>query len=174
MVARTTGNPEALAPTLRRAVAEVSPSVPVSFRTLEGMVSASNEDRTFRAVLFLIFAALALCLALAGVYSVVAYSVEQQSREIAVRMALGASREAVLRMILRRGAILAAIGLTLGLAAAAAATRVLATVLFEVQPIDGGVYLAVAALLALVTLAAGYFPARRAAAIDPMQVLKAE
>lgn len=103
-----------------------------------------------------------------------AYAVEQRTREIGLRMALGASRGSVLRLILRHGLILAAIGLVSGLAAAVAATRLLETMLFQVQPVDTQVYLGVVVLLGSVTLVAGYLPARRAAVVDPVEVLKAE
>jgi ABC-type antimicrobial peptide transport system permease subunit len=111
---------------------------------------------------------------MAGVYGVMAYSVEQRTREIGLRVALGASRSSVLRLILGQGLVLAAVGLTAGLAAAAAATRLLSTLLFEVQPIDAQVYLGVVVMLAAVTLIAGYLPARRATLVDPVEALKAE
>ena len=103
-----------------------------------------------------------------------AYGVQQRSREIGLRMALGAGSGSVQRLILRQGLVLAAVGLAVGVAAAAAATRLLTTVLFEVRPVDAEVYLGVVVLLAVVTLLAGYVPARRAARMDPVAVLKAE
>lgn len=174
IVTRTAGDPMALAETVRRVGAEISPEVPLSFTTMEARVSQGVEDPRFRALLFGIFAGFAVCLAMAGVYGVMAYAVQQRSREIGLRMALGASSASVLRLILGQGLILAAVGLVLGLAGAVAAARLLATVLFEVQPIDAAVYLGVVVLLGLVTLAAGYRPARRAAMVDPAQVLKGE
>jgi putative ABC transport system permease protein len=93
---------------------------------------------------------------------------------ISLRIALGASRGSVLQLIFRQGLVLTGVGLTVGLAAAVAAARLLETVLFEVQPVDMQVYLGVVLLLALVTLVAGYLPARRAAVLDPAQVLKTE
>ena len=110
---------------------------------------------------------------MAGVYGVMAYSVAQRSNEIGLRMALGASRASVLRLILGQALVLAAIGLTLGLTGAVAATRLLETVLFEVQPLDIPVYLGVVILSGVVTLLAGYLPARRAAIVNPVEVLKA-
>ena len=160
--------------TLRRVAAEVSPEVPVSFTTMEATVSKSVEDPRFRALLFAVFAGLAVCLAMAGVYGVMAYAVEQRSKEIGLRMALGASQGSVLRLILGQGLVLAAAGLALGLAGAVAATRLLTTMLFEVQPLDIQVYLGVVVLLGVVTLLAGYLPARRAAGVDPVEVLKAD
>ena len=174
VVARTAGDPMALAATVRRLAAEVSPEVPVSFTTMDETMAKSVEDPRFRALLFAALAGVAVCLAMAGVYGVTAYAVQQRSREIGLRMALGSSRGAVLRLILRQGLVLAAAGVVLGLAGAAAATRLLSTILFEVQPVDAQVYLGVVVLAGMVTLAAGYLPARRAAAMDPVRALKME
>jgi putative ABC transport system permease protein len=174
VVIRTAGDPTTLAAAVRRVAAEISPEVPVSFTTMEATVAERVEDPRFRALLFALFAALAVCLAMAGVYGVMAYAVEQQSKEIAVRMALGASKNSVLQLVLGQGLLLASIGLALGLAGAVAATRLLQTVLFQVKPIDIPVYLGVVVMLAAGTIAAGYLPAWRAAVVDPMEVLKAE
>jgi predicted permease len=174
IVARTIGDPTALATTVRRVAAEISPEVPLSFTTMEAQVSKGVEDPRFRALLFATFAAFAVCLAMAGVYGVMAYGVQQRSKEIGLRMALGASKGSVLRLILRQGLVLTGVGLTVGLAAAAAATRLLEKVLFEVRPVDAQVYLGVVLLLTFVALLAGYLPARRAALLDPAEVLKPE
>ena len=135
-------------------------------------MSKRVEEPRFRTLLFALFAALAVGLAMAGVYGVMAFGVQQRSKEIGLRIALGASRSAVQRLILRQGLVLAAAGLTLGLAAAVAAARLLTSMLFEVTPLDPQIYAAVVVLLGIVTLLAGYLPARRAAALDPMTVLK--
>jgi putative ABC transport system permease protein len=174
VVARTAGDPMDLAETVRRAAAEISPEVPLAFSTMDARVSKSVEDPRFRALLFGIFAALAVCLAMAGVYGVMAFGVQQRSREIGLRMALGASQASVLRLILEQGLLFAAAGLAVGFGTAVAAARFLETVLFEVQPVDTQVYVAVALLLGLVTLLASYLPARRAAGLDPAAVLQAE
>jgi putative ABC transport system permease protein len=174
VVMRTAGDPTALTGTVRRLAAEISPHVPVSFTTMEATVSKGVEDPKFRALLFGVFAGLAICLAMAGVYGVMAYTVEQRSKEIGLRMALGASTRSVLRLVLGQGVVLAAAGLALGLAAAAAATRLLAAMLFQVRPVDTQVYLGVVVLLGVVTLAAGYLPARRAAGVDPVEILKTD
>ena len=125
VVARTAGDPTDLAETVRRAAAEVSPEVPLSFSTMEARVSKSVEDPRFRALLFGIFASLAVCLAMAGVYGVMAFGVQQRSREIGLRMALGASQASVLRLILEQGLLFTAAGLAVGLGAAVAAARLL-------------------------------------------------
>jgi putative ABC transport system permease protein len=174
IVVRTVGDPMALAGTVRRVASEISTDVPLSLTTMEAWVSKGVEDPAFRTLLFGIFAAFAVCLAMAGVYGVMAYSVQQRSKEIGLRIALGASRSSVLKLILRQGLILTGAGLILGLAGAVAAARVLNAVLYEVRPVDAQVYLGVLLVLPLVALVAGYLPARRAAVLDPAQVLKTE
>jgi predicted permease len=172
VVVRTAGDPTALAATARRVAAEISPEVPVSFTTMDAAISKQVEVPRFRALLLGVFAGVAVCLAMAGVYGVTAFGVQQRSKEIGLRMALGANRGIVLRLILTQGLVLTAAGLAIGLVAAAAATRVVATMLFEVRPLDVEVYAGVVVLLGVVTALAGYLPARRAAALDPMTVLK--
>ena len=174
VVIRTTGDPAALAATVRRTAAGVSPDVPVALTTMAEEVSESVASPRFRALMFGLFAALAVSLAMAGVYGVMACAVEQRSREIGLRMALGADQASVLRLILSHGVVLAGVGLVIGLAGAVAATRLLETVLFQVQPIDLPVYAGVIALIGFVTLLAGYVPAWRAAVVDPVEVLKAD
>jgi putative ABC transport system permease protein len=120
------------------------------------------------------FAGLAVCLAMAGVYGVMAYAVGQRSSEVGLRIALGATTGSVLRLVLREGLALAGLGLTLGLAAAAAGTRLLTSVLFRVQPNDPIVYLVVAVLLGTVAVVASYIPARRASKIDPLAAIRQE
>jgi putative ABC transport system permease protein len=115
-----------------------------------------------------------MCLAIAGVYGVMAYTIGQRSNEFGLRIALGASPGSVVRLVLAQGLALASIGLALGLAASIAGTRLLKSMLFEVQPNDPLVYVAVAVLLAVVALVAGYIPASRAAKIDPVVALRQE
>jgi predicted permease len=174
VVARVDGDAMGLAPDVRRAAAEIAPDVPVSFTTMEATIGKRMEEPRFRALLFAVLAGIAGCLAMAGVYGVVAHAVQHRSREIGLRMALGASQMAVLRMMLGRGVLLAAVGTVLGLAGAFGATRFLETMLFEVQPLDGPVYAGVALLLGIVTVIASYVPARRAAVMNPADVLKAD
>ena len=174
IVVRTAGDPNALTATLQRLARERSPDVPMKFTTMEARLAENVAVPRFRTLLFGIFAGLAVLLAMAGVYGVMAYAVGQRSNEIGLRLALGAGAGSVLRLILSQALTLAGIGLALGLAAAIAATRLLTTILFQVRPNDSQVYLAVAALLAVVALAAGYFPARRASRIDPLAALRQE
>lgn len=174
VVARTAGEPTVLAETLRRLVRAHSPNVAMKFTTMESDRSESVSTPRFRALLFAMFAGLAICLAMAGVYGVMAYAVSQRAKEVGLRMALGTSKSSVLGLIMGQGLFLALVGLALGLAASFAGTRLLATMLFQVQPNDISVYLAVAIVLCVVTLAACYIPARRAASTDPVTVLRQE
>jgi putative ABC transport system permease protein len=119
-----------------------------------------------------LFALLALALAATGIYGVLSYLVAQRTREIGIRMALGATQGAVLRLILKRGAILILIGTTAGLAGAIAVTRLIKTLLFEVSATDPATFALVALLLIVVALIASYIPARRATKVDPMVALR--
>jgi len=174
LVVRTTGDPNALADTVRRLARELAPDVPMRFTTMEALLSENVAAPRFRTLLLAVFAGLALCLAMAGVYGVMAYAVGQRSSEIGVRMALGASTGSVLRLILGQGLALAGIGLALGLAGAFASSRLLTTMLFHVKPTDPVVYVAVAILLGAVALVASYVPARRASRIDPATTIRQE
>ena len=174
IVARTAGDPNTLVETLRRLAHETSPDVPVKFTTMEAMLSENVAAPRFRTLLFGVFAGLAVCLAMAGVYGVMAYTVSQRSNEIGLRMALGASTGSVLRLILRQGLTCAILGFALGLATAVAGARLLTSMLFQVQATDPLVFLAVAMLLGVVTMVASYVPARRASKIDPLTALRQE
>jgi putative ABC transport system permease protein len=174
IVARTTGNPNALAAALRRLVRDKSTDVPMKFTTMEATLSENVAAPRFRTLLFAVFAGLAVCLAMAGVYGVMAYAVGQRSNEIGLRMSLGATTGSVLRLILRQGLTLASLGLCFGLALAIAGTRLLTSILFRVKSNDPEVYLAVAILLVVVTLGASYIPARRASRIDPLTAIRQE
>ena len=174
VVARTAGDPSAFAESFRRLVRERSPDVPVKFTTMNVLVSQGVATPRFRAFLFGLFAVLALCLAMAGIYGVMAYAVGQRSSELGIRIALGATAGSVLRRVLADGLVLTAVGLGLGLAAAVAVTRMLTSVLFRVRSTDPAVYVAVAILLVAAALAASYIPARRASKIDPLTLLRQE
>ncbi len=175
LVVRSAGTPAQLISSVRGAVWAVDHDQPLQdVQTLEHVVYASVATPRFRMLLLCIFAALALVLASVGIYGVMAYAVSQRTREIGIRMALGAARGDVLRMVVREGLLLAAIGVGLGVAAAVAATRVLSSFLFGVQPIDPGTFVGVAVVMGLVAAVASYVPARRATKVDPIVVLRWE
>lgn len=144
------------------------------FSTLENHVAQNVATPCFRSLLLGVFAAIALCLAMAGVYGVLAYSVGQRTNEIGIRMALGATPSTILRLVVWQGLVFAGVGVALGLAGALAATRLLTSMLFEVKPGDPVIYVGAAVVLGVVALAASYIPARRAARVDPMAALRHE
>jgi putative ABC transport system permease protein len=165
--------PPGSAARLRQAVAEVDPRQRVDrIRTMEDIVEGSTATSRFDAWLFGIFAGVALLLTAAGIYGLLAFSVARRAREIGLRIALGASRPRLIRQILGQGLTLIAIGLVAGLAGAAVVARSLSSLLFNVRPADPFSYAAVAVLLLTVGFLAGYLPARRAARVDPMVVLR--
>lgn len=174
VLVRTAGDPAALAETVRRLAYDRWPEIPVKFTTMESMLAEHVAAPRFRTLLVGIFAALAVGLAMAGVYGVMAYALGQRSKEIALRIALGASAASVRWLVLGHGAALTGLGLALGLSSAAAATRSLATVLFEVKPTDPIVYVSVAVLLGSVAMLASYVPAMRAANVDALAALREE
>jgi ABC-type antimicrobial peptide transport system permease subunit len=142
--------------------------------TMEEVVSATETSRRFNTMILTAFAGIALALSLLGIYGLLAYSVTERSREIAIRMALGAKRQDVLWRTLRSALALAGIGISVGLIASAGLTRFLSSLLYDVRPLDAGaIFGAVIVLLACSALA-GWLPARRAASIDPMQALRTE
>jgi putative ABC transport system permease protein len=174
ILVRTSADPVAVSQTVRRLALELSSEVPMKFTSMEATLAGNVATPRFRTLLFGLFAALAVCLAMAGVYGVMAFAVGQRSSEIGLRMALGASEGAVLQMILRQGLLLVGIGLAIGLAAALAGSRLIEAMLFEVESNDPLVYLTVAVVLAMVTVIASYIPARRAARIDPLTAIRQE
>lgn len=174
VVVRTSVEPEVLTNTLRRALHELSPDAPAKFKTMNASLYEEVTAPRFRTLLLAIFAGLSLCLAMAGIYGVTAYVVSQRSHEFGLRIALGATPGHMRHLVLKQGLALAAIGMMLGLAGSLAGTRVITSVLFEVSPADPTVYVCVSILLALVVLAASYFPAWRAARLDPLVVLRQE
>jgi putative ABC transport system permease protein len=175
MVARTHLPPAQLASGMRTLVRNLDPAIAVAgVRTGADLVAAATAERRFETFLLTTFAGIALFLSLVGLYALMTYSVEQRTAEIGVRMALGAQPAGVMRLILRQGSTLALAGIALGFAAAWFATQALATLLFEVRPADVPTFLLVALLFTVVSLAACYFPARRATKVDPMISLRAE
>ena len=143
-------------------------------KTLEAYFSGRLTDRSFALALLGLLGGLALVLAAVGLYGVISYSVARRTREIGVRMALGAVRRDVVRLVVRQALVPLAAGLGIGLAAALVLTRWLATLLFEVTPADPATAIGAALLLAAITLAAAFIPARRAATADPISALRTE
>ncbi len=175
LVLRTSVEPGSVARALRMAVSAVDSNVPVdSIDTMRTIVSGSVSQSRFRTAVLVVFAFFALFVASIGLYGVMSYLVGQRIREFGIRMAIGASRGAVLRLVLGQAVKLAAIGIGLGLVAAAVVTRWIASLLYGVTPGDAGILLSVSILLSLVALAASYIPARRAAKADPMISLRYE
>jgi len=172
---RTTGDPRLLSSALRQAVWSVDREQPVMrVQTLEKIVAASYAETTFYATLLAAFAGLALALASIGIYGVLAYAVERRTREIGVRIALGAQRKDVLVLVISQGLRLALAGVALGLVAALAVTRFVASLLHGVTPTDPATFVGVSLLLLLVAGLACWLPARRATKLDPMTVLRHE
>ncbi|MGE0862910.1 MAG: ABC transporter permease [Vicinamibacterales bacterium] len=173
LAVRTSGAPSALATALRAAIDRVDPSVPLTaIRTMDDLVSASVAQLSFAMTLLLIAAALSLVLGVVGLYGVISYIVGQRTAEIGIRLALGARPARVRAMILRQGLSVAAIGVVVGLVAALALTRLMASMLFEVSTRDPLTFAAVALILTVVSALAIYVPARRASRIDPVGALR--
>src|ERR1700746_3552062 len=172
LVIRTAGDPAAFATTLRHEVQALDKDQPVySVRTMDDVVANSLGTRRVSMQLFTVFAIAALLLAAIGIYGVMAYSVTQRIQEIGIRMALGAQKSDVLRVVVRQGMILAVIGVVAGLIGAFGLTRVMGSLLFNVRPDDTTTYLAISFMLIVVAFLACYLPARRAAKLDPMIAL---
>jgi putative ABC transport system permease protein len=175
LIVRTAGDPKALGESVRKAILELDPEQPVaSILPLEDIVARSVGDRRLTALLLGLFAAAALALAALGLYGVVAYAVVQRTREIGIRVALGANRRDVVLLMLRQGMILVAIGLGLGLGGAFGLTPLLQNMLYEIKPADPVSFIVVSLVLLVVALVASWLPARRAARVDPMVALRAE
>jgi putative ABC transport system permease protein len=172
---RTPSDPLALAPALRSVLRSVDRNQPAqSIASMADVMAAATADPAFQARLLGGFAVLALLLALVGTYGVLAYSVAQQTHEIGLRMALGARRRAVMWMIIRRTLVLGGLGVAIGTLGALWAARLLATFLFEIEPTDPATFGAVALMILLAALAAGFIPARRATRVDPLVALRHE
>ena len=175
LIVRGSGDPTGLIAGVRSKVAGLDRDLPLyNIRTLKQMVAESLARERFGLLLIVTFAGLALMLAGVGVYGVLAYSVTQRTYEIGVRLALGASRRDVLRLVAGQGMKLVSVGVSIGLLAAFTLTRLMTGLLYGVSPTDPLTFIGVAALLAIVALAACYIPARRAAKVDPMAALKCE
>jgi len=175
VVLRTSGDPAALTSAVRREVRALDPDLPIyNVRTMAQRVDESLARRRFSMLLLTLFAGLALGLAAIGIYGVVAYLVTQGTRELGIRMALGATPRAILLLILQHGLRVALVGVGAGLAGAFALTRFMRNLLFGIDAADPATFATVSLLLTAIALAASYLPARRAARIDPTVSLRSE
>ena len=174
IVLRTNSDPAAIFPAVRGVLTQLDPTVPPRLNTFTQVFSESLTSRRFNLLLVGVFALAALLLAIAGVYGVLAYSVAQRTREIGVRIALGATPGNILKMVLGQGLVTVAIGTAIGLVGSFLLTRTMRSLLFEVSPNDPLTVVGVALLLMLVAMLASYIPARRATRVDPMVALRYE
>jgi putative ABC transport system permease protein len=173
-VIRTSAPPETIISSARKIVADLDPNVPPKIKTFQQVYASSLTPRRFNLTLIAIFALAALALATIGIYGVLAYSVARRTREIGVRMALGATSVNVLKLVLRQAASTAAVGVGVGIVAAFVMMRLMQSMLFGVSASDPFTFAAVASMLLLVALLAAYVPARRATKVDPMIALRYE
>ncbi len=175
LLIRTTDEPMALASSLRTVLREIDPLIPLeSIHLLDEEVAAMTAGRRLNTMLFAVFAAIAAILAAVGIYGVISASVAQRTRELGVRLALGATGGSILRMVLVEGIWLVGLGLVLGIAASLALSGAMARLLYEVRPTDAATLMSIAALTLMVALAASIVPAIRALRVDPMTALRAE
>jgi putative ABC transport system permease protein len=175
LAVRTRANPMALVGALRQSVREIDPAVPLHHvGTMDDRITDSLAQSRFSTALLGVFGGIALLLAAIGVYGVISYGVTQRTQEIGIRVALGAQRSDVVKMILRHGSQLAAIGLVIGLAGALLVTRLLETLLFRVSPTDPPTFAAGTLVLSVVAIGAALLPGLRAARVDPALALRSE
>ncbi|HKE60605.1 MAG TPA: ABC transporter permease [Pyrinomonadaceae bacterium] len=173
LVVRSSSEPRALASGVRQAVWSLDKDLPVAnVQTMEELLSESVARPRFRTFVFLVLGTLAIVLAVTGIYGVISYFVSQRTREIGIRVALGAQRRTVLHLVIRQGMTLALVGALLGLIAAFVLTRLLTGLLYEVEATDPLTFVSITILLLLVSLAACWIPARRAAKVDPLVALR--
>jgi putative ABC transport system permease protein len=172
---RVAGDPNGVRQAVQGEFNTVDPLLTISkLRTMEQVLAESTSRQTFNMLLLTIFAAVALVLAAIGVYGLMSYSVEQQTQELGIRMALGANRSTLLKLILKQGMTPALIGLAAGVAIAFGVTRVLSSLLYGVKSVDPLSFIVVAVILAAVALLATYLPARTATRLDPTVALRQE
>jgi putative ABC transport system permease protein len=175
IVIRTAADPLAIENTLNKSVHELDPLLAVAnVNTMDGIVAATESSRRFNTIILTSFAGIALFLSLLGIYGVMAYSVSERTREIAIRMALGATRRSVLARTLRYAFSLTTMGVVIGVAASLGLTRLLSSLLYGVKPLDSLVMIGTIILLFICSSLAAWLPARRAASVDPMQALRTE
>jgi len=174
LIVRTAGDPNALVSAVREALRGIDKNIPVEFAAMDALVAQSVSQQRFQMRLLGLFALLALALAAVGMYGVISYSVSRRTHEIGIRMALGARRDDVLRMIVRQGMTLTATGVIIGVAAAAGLNRLLANLLYGVSSTDVTTFVMVSLLLTAVSQVAIWIPARRAIAVDPIIALRYE
>ncbi len=175
ILVRTSVDPLSLSRQVVGAVSSANPDVPIGhIRTMEEVLAFTLAFQRFLMTLMIVFAGLALVLAAVGIYGVLSYWVRQRTNEIGIRMALGAARHDVLKMVVKQGAILGGIGIVVGLVLAFVLTRLMASLLYGVQPTDPLTFAIVSLVLAAVALLASYLPARRATKVDPMVALRYE
>jgi predicted permease len=173
-VVRTAGDPASMIQTIRQTAHNLDPQAAMRATTMQSTISESIASQRFRSMLLSIFASLAVCLAMAGIYGVMAYSVTQRTAEVGLRMALGAEPRDIAKLVLGQVMRLTTIGLAAGVVGAVIATRLLRSMLFEVKPGDPATYIGMICLIAAIALLAGYLPARRAARIEPLEALREE
>jgi len=174
-IARTSGDPAVMIPALQQAIWSVDKNAPITdVKTMDQLVAESTADQHYQAILLSAFGGLGLVLAMVGIYGVISYGVRQRTREIGVRMALGARPQDVMRMVIGEGMLLAGAGIILGIGGALALGRVVQSLLFEVKPTDPGTFVGVTVVLLIVSLAACWIPARRAMKIEPLEALRYE
>jgi putative ABC transport system permease protein len=172
---RSSGDPASQVASVRDVIRRIDPTVPlVSIQSLDDLLANSFAPRKFNTYVLGVFAGVALLLAAIGLFGVTAYLVSQRTREIGLRLALGAERRDIFRLILGRGIALAATGAMIGVCGAFWLTRVMQSLLFSVSTTDPGTFVAVPTILVLVALIACYIPARRATKVDPMVALRCE
>jgi putative ABC transport system permease protein len=175
LAVRTAGNPDTMAEPVKRVIASIDSTLPVSdIMTMDEIIGRAAMDTSFEATLLASFAALSLVLAAVGLFGVLSFLVTQRTTEIGVRIALGARRGEVLRLMLFDGLRPALAGLVVGLAGAAAATQLIRSLLVDTHPLDPAVYVAVSAVLLMVAGLACVVPAWHASRLDPMQALRME
>jgi putative ABC transport system permease protein len=175
LMLRTRGNAGAVAPAARNVIHNLDPQQPIGeVNTMEALLSTSVARARFSASLLTVFSVLALVMAAVGIYGVMSYTVLQRTHEIGIRMALGAQRLDVLKLMVKKGVVLGVAGVVVGLIASFALTRLIATLLFDVTATDTATFVIVSAGLFLVTLFACYVPARRATKVDPLKALRYE